>query len=218
LERLHFLPDQRRGGDQWLEAIYTHGVFYSRSGQVKSFFGPGASKLSRAKKLDAIIRASDDGGPYPTNQLAKLARIVQLAETGRIAVATAETLAGARRLMVPRDAAPPPLHLQQVLAVPFPGMATAQQVPIYSNLASFVQVQAPCSKMSSQSAARLANDRAILDILNATVNFRALNFGQRQQAMKHHLNFIGIPSAACRASDFMKRLSKRPHLYADLLQ
>jgi hypothetical protein len=42
------------------------------------------------------------------------------------------------------------------------------------------------SKMSSQSAARLANDRAILDILNATVNFRALNFGQRQQAMKHH--------------------------------
>ena len=142
LERLHFLPDQRRGGDQWLEAIYTHGVFYSRSGQVKSFFGPGASKLSRAKKLDAIIRASDDGGPYPTNQLAKLARIVQLAETGRIAVATAETLAGARRLMVPRDAAPPPLHLQQVLAVPFPGMATAQQVPIYSNLASFVQVQA----------------------------------------------------------------------------
>ena len=74
------------------------------------------------------------------------------------------------------------------------------------------------SKMSPRSAATLANDRAILDILNATVNFRALNFGQRQQAMKQHLNFIGIPSAACRASEFMKRLSKRPHLYADLLQ
>jgi hypothetical protein len=74
------------------------------------------------------------------------------------------------------------------------------------------------SKMTPRSAATLANDRAILDILNATVNFRALNFGQRQQAMKHHLNFIGLSSAACRASQFMKRLSKSPHLYADLLQ
>jgi hypothetical protein len=117
------------------------GVFYSTSGKVT--FGPGATKLSRAKKLDAIIRACDDyGRPYPTNELAKLARIVQLAETGMIVVATAETLAGAR-LMVAREAAPPPLHPQEVpAAVPFPGMVTAQQVPISSNLASFGQVQA----------------------------------------------------------------------------
>ena len=74
------------------------------------------------------------------------------------------------------------------------------------------------AKLSPRSAATLAKDHAILEILNATVNFRALNFGQRQQAMKHHLNFIGLSSAACRASQFMDRLSKSPHLYADLLQ
>jgi hypothetical protein len=68
------------------------------------------------------------------------------------------------------------------------------------------------SKMSPQSAARLA------DILNATVNFRALNFGQRQQAMKHHLNFIGLSSAASRATRFMDRLRNKPHLYANHLQ
>jgi hypothetical protein len=36
--------------------------------------------------------------------------------------------------------------------------------------------------------------------------------------MKHHLNFLGLSTPATRASQFMDRLSKRPHLYADLLQ
>jgi hypothetical protein len=74
------------------------------------------------------------------------------------------------------------------------------------------------AKLSPRSAATLAKDHAILEILNATVNFRALNFGQRQQAMKHHLNFIGLSSAATRASQFMDRLRNKPHLYANHLQ
>jgi hypothetical protein len=77
--------------------------------------------------------------------------------------------------------------------------------------------------MTGRSAVTLANDRALLQILNAETlaphrQFRNLNDAQRQQAMKHHLHFIGIASAASKASTFMYRLSKRPHLYAHHLQ
>jgi hypothetical protein len=86
--------------------MLTQGVFYSTSAKV--MFGSGATERSRAKMLNALIRACDDA-PYPTNELAKLARIIELVKSHRIVLATAGELTGVR-LMVDRVAASPSLH------------------------------------------------------------------------------------------------------------
>jgi hypothetical protein len=74
-----------------------------------------------------------------------------------------------------------------------------------------------------RSAVTLANDRALLQILNAETlaphrQFRNLNDAQRRQVVLHHLKFIGMKSRTSKVNKFMYRLSKRPHLYAHLLQ
>ena len=77
---------------------------------------------------------------------------------------------------------------------------------------------------SAPSLCALANDRALLRILNAETlaphrQFRNLNDAQRRQVVLHHLRQVYVvTSIHSRANQFMRRLSKRPHLYAHLLQ